>query len=75
MTALPVIQQALAIPMKRFHKPLLGFLSRPEVQAILEASDPRTWAGQLDRALFNLMYNTGARAFRRVIGCRLVMSL
>lgn len=65
LTALPVIQQGLAIPMKRFHKPLLGFLSRPEVQAILEVPDSRTWAGQRDRALFNLMYNTGARVCRR----------
>lgn len=61
LTALPVIQQALAIPMKRFDKPVLGFLSRSEMQAILEAPDPQTWAGQRDRALFSLMYNTGAR--------------
>lgn len=61
LTALPVIQQALAIPMKRFDKPVLGFLSRPEMQAILEAPDPQTWAGQRDRAFFSLMYNTGAR--------------
>ena len=61
LTALPVIEQALAIPMKRFDRPVLGFLSRQEMQAILEAPDPRTWAGQRDRALFSLMYNTGAR--------------
>jgi site-specific recombinase XerD len=69
LTALPVIQQALAIPMKRFDKPLQGFLSRPEVQAILEAPDTRTWVGQRDRALFSLMYNTGARV-SEVIGLR-----
>ena len=61
LTALPVIEQALAIPMKRFDRPVLGFLSRQEMQAIIEAPDPRTWAGQRDRALFSLMYNTGAR--------------
>lgn len=61
LTALPVIEQVLAIPMKRFDRPVLGFLSRQEMQAILEAPDPRTWAGQRDRALFSLMYNTGAR--------------
>jgi site-specific recombinase XerD len=70
LTALPVIEQALAIPMKRFDRPLLGFLSRQEMQAILEAPDPRTWAGQRDRALFSLMYNTGARV-SEVIGLRI----
>jgi integrase/recombinase XerD len=61
LTALPAIEQVLAIPMKRFDRPLLGFLSREEMQAVLEAPDSRTWAGQRDRALFSLMYNTGAR--------------
>jgi len=69
LTALPVIEQALAIPMKRFDRPVLGFLSRQEMQAIIEAPDPRTWAGQRDRALFSLMYNTGARV-SEVIGLR-----
>jgi site-specific recombinase XerD len=69
LTALPVIEQVLAIPMKRFDRPVLGFLSRQEIQAILEAPDPRTWAGRRDRALFSLMYNTGARV-SEVIGLR-----
>jgi site-specific recombinase XerD len=69
LTALPVIEQALAIPMKKFDRPILGFLSRDEMQAILEAPDARTWAGQRDRALFSLMYNTGARV-SEVIGLR-----
>ena len=69
LTALTVIEQALAIPMKRFGRPVLGFLSRQKMQAILEAPDPRTWAGQRDRALFSLMYNTGARV-SEVIGLR-----
>lgn len=70
LTALSMIEQALAIPMKRFNRPILGFLSRQEMQAILEAPDPRTWAGQRDRALFSLMYNTGARV-SEVIGLRI----
>ncbi|MEQ8730500.1 MAG: tyrosine-type recombinase/integrase [Marinovum algicola] len=69
LTALPVIEQALAIPMKRFDRPMLGFLSRPEMQAIHEAPDPRTWTGQRDRVLFSLMYNTGARV-SEVIGLK-----
>lgn len=70
LTALHVIERALAIPMKRFEKPVLGFLSRQEMQAILNAPDPRTWAGQRDRTLFSLMYNTGARV-SEVIGLRI----
>ncbi len=69
LTALPVIEQALAIPMKRFDRPMLGFLSRPEMQAVLEAPDPRTWTGQRDRVLFSLMYNTGVRV-SEVIGLK-----
>jgi len=59
--ALPVIQRVLAIPMKRFDRPLLGFLSRDEVQAILDAPDTTTWCGQRDRVMFSMFYNTGGR--------------
>jgi integrase/recombinase XerD len=60
-TALPVIQRSLAIPMKRCDKPLLGFLSRDEMQAILDAPDCTTWCGQRDRIMFATFYNTGGR--------------
>ncbi len=60
-SALHVIEQALTVPMKRFDRPLLGFLSREEMQAILDAPDRDSWVGQRDRALFTLLYNTGAR--------------
>lgn len=61
ITALAVIEQALAVPMKKFDRPMLGFLTRPEIQAILDAPDLLSWAGQRDGALFSLLYNTGAR--------------
>jgi integrase/recombinase XerD len=61
LTALAVIEQALSIPMKRFDRRMLGFLTRDEIQAVLEAPDAGTWAGQRDRALFSILYNTGAR--------------
>jgi site-specific recombinase XerD len=61
VSALQTIQQAMAIPMKRFDRPMLGFLSRDEMQAILEAPDPHSCAGQRDRVLFAVLYNTGAR--------------
>ena len=54
-------QRLLAIPSKRFQKPLMGFLTRPEVNAILGAPDLCTWAGRRDHLLFSLLYNTGAR--------------
>lgn len=60
-TALPGIQRVIAIPMKRFDKPLLGFLSRVEMQAILDAPDCTTWCGQRDRMMFTTFYNTGGR--------------
>ncbi|MDZ4802182.1 MAG: hypothetical protein SGI92_28830 [Bryobacteraceae bacterium] len=37
---------ALAIPIKRCSRPLVGFLSREEVQAIINAPDASTCAGQ-----------------------------
>jgi integrase/recombinase XerD len=59
--ALAMIQRVLAIPMKRCTRPLVGFLSREEVQAIINAPDPTTWAGQRDQVLLSTLYNTGAR--------------
>jgi site-specific recombinase XerD len=61
LTALTGIEHALAIPQKRHDKAVLGFLSRPEMEAIIAAPEPRSRAGQRDRALFTLLYNTGAR--------------
>ncbi len=59
--ALLLSQQILAIPMKRFEKPLLDFLSLDEIQALLKAPDPQTWFGRRDRLLLQVLYNTGAR--------------
>jgi integrase/recombinase XerD len=60
-TALPNLQRVLAIPMKRFDKPLLGFLSKDEMQAILDAPPLDRWSGQRDRIMLATLYNTGAR--------------
>ena len=51
----------LAIPRKRTTRQVLDFLTRDEMEAILEAPDADTWSGKRDRALFAAMYNTGAR--------------
>jgi integrase/recombinase XerD len=61
LTALATIERCLSIPQKRCDKPVLGFLSRPEMETIIAAPDCRSWAGQRDRAMFTLLYNTGAR--------------
>ena len=58
---LAIAQRVLAIPRKRFRRPLLGHLSRDEVQAVLDGPDKTTWSGHRDRTMFVLMYNTGAR--------------
>jgi site-specific recombinase XerD len=47
-----VIQRVLAIPPKRFERRLVDFLTDAEVNAVLAASDPTTWTGRRDHALF-----------------------
>lgn len=59
---LAVASRVLAIPTKRTGHPLLTFLSRPEMDAILASTDQTTWLGSRDHALLLTMYNTGARA-------------
>jgi integrase/recombinase XerD len=59
--ALKLAQQILAIPLKRFEKPLLGFLSAEEMKAVLAAPDRSTRTGQRDQVMFALLYNTGSR--------------
>ena len=58
---LVLAQRVLAIPMKRYRRPLLGHLERREVEAIISAPDQNTWSGRRDRAMLLAMYNTGAR--------------
>jgi site-specific recombinase XerD len=60
-TSLPLTARVLAIPAKRFDRPVLGYLSREQVAAILAAPNPKTWSGHRDRALLATAYNTGAR--------------
>lgn len=69
-SALALTQSVLAIPMKRFDKPLIGFLSREHIQAILQAPSASTWSGQRDRLMLATLYNTGARV-SELIGMRI----
>lgn len=59
--ALPVAQRVLAIATKRFDRPALNYLSREEVEALLDAPDRTTWSGRRDAVLLAVLYNTGAR--------------
>ncbi|MCR4339866.1 MAG: site-specific integrase [Gemmatimonadaceae bacterium] len=55
------IQRVLAIPSKRFTRRQIAFLTRPEVDALLAAPDPRTWFGRRDHALLLVAVQTGLR--------------
>src|SRR5215469_5306427 len=64
--ALGTIQGVLAVPMKRFERPLLGYLTREEIEAVLDAPEGNTWCGQRDRVMLMMLYNTGARVSERI---------
>lgn len=55
------IQRVLAMPAKRFDRKLIDFLTRPEVDALLEAPDMATWTGRRDHALLLTTLQTGLR--------------
>ena len=55
------IQRVLAIPSKRFTRPLVPSLTRPEVDAVLAAPDRRTWFGRRDHAFLLVAVQTGLR--------------
>jgi integrase/recombinase XerD len=59
--SLPIAGRVLAIPAKRFDRPVLSYLSREQIAAILAAPDRRTWSGQRDAVMLATTYNTGAR--------------
>jgi site-specific recombinase XerD len=57
---LGLIAQALAVPMKRFDRKMVGFIPREQMLAVIDAPSD-TWIGQRDRLMLALMFNTGAR--------------
>lgn len=70
VTSLHDVERALAVPMKRFERPMLGFLSRAEMVAVLGQPGP-SWSSQRDHLLLAMLYNTGARV-SEIIGVRVV---
>lgn len=65
---LRVIEQALAVPMKRFDRKMVGFLTHEQMLAVIDVPT-ETWLGQRDHLLLMLMFNTGARV-SEIIGMR-----
>jgi len=55
------IQQVLAIPLKRFDKALVAFLTEPEAAALISAPDTARWEGRRDRAMLALAIQAGLR--------------
>lgn len=56
-------KEVLSIPMKKFERYVVDFLTREEINAILCSPNIKTWSGARDQVMFNLLYNTGARIF------------
>lgn len=50
------------IPMKKSARPLIPYLEKDEMDALLAAPDLTTYQGRRDHAVLLFMYNTGARA-------------
>lgn len=59
--AMPEASKVLAIPQKTWGRPLIDYLDRIEIEALISAVDNRTWSGQRDQIMLLLLYNTGAR--------------
>jgi integrase/recombinase XerD len=51
-----------SIPFKKTAKTIIGYLEKPELDALLRTPDRRTTLGARDYALLLFLYNTGARA-------------
>lgn len=58
---LELTSRVLAIPTKRFDRPLLGYLSEVEVRVLLQTPPRPTWTEWRNHLLWLLLYHTGAR--------------
>ena len=56
-----LISQVLAIPNKKFTKKVIHYLTREEVDALLQVPDQRTWIGRRDFVLMVIAIQTGLR--------------
>ena len=54
-------QKILSIPLKKAHKPVVGFLSEGAMKKVLSMPDVSKPSGRRDLALLSALYDTGAR--------------
>ena len=64
------VERALAVPMKRFERPMLNYLTREEMVAVL-GQPGASWPSRRDHLMLSMLYNTGARV-SEIIGVRVV---
>src|SRR5207302_7670694 len=55
------VNRVLAIPLKRFDRALVTFLTDQEIDALLGVPDRSTWTGRRDHAMLLLAVQTGLR--------------
>src|SRR5216684_7494298 len=70
----PCLEQARrirAIPVKKTDEVIIGYLNREEIQALLDAPDPRCRYGLRDRAMLHLAFVGGLRV-SELVGLNLV---
>ena len=58
---LATIARIMAIPTKRHERTDLTYLTKPEIEALLQAPDLTTWLGRRDHTLLLTMITTGVR--------------
>jgi site-specific recombinase XerD len=69
-SCLQQLRSILAIPSKRTDEKLVAYLTRAEMQAVLNAPDPRSRDGIRDRAMLHVAFAAGLRV-SELIGLRL----
>jgi integrase/recombinase XerD len=58
---LATIARIMAIPTKRHHRNDLTYLTKPEIDALMQTPDRTTWLGRRDHTLLLTMITTGVR--------------
>jgi integrase/recombinase XerD len=69
-SAIEQIRRVLAIPTKKTESKLVSYLTREEIQTLLDAPNPTGWQGIRDRAMLHLGYGSGLRV-SELVGLRL----
>ncbi len=65
-----LIQRVLSIPQKRHVKPVIDFLTRDEIKALLSAVERTAWLGRRDHAILLTAVQTGLRLSEITSLCR-----